>query len=138
MERNVADRVEEGRDRCDCRGRRWPWAFRLPICKSVRTNGCRKIDARDEGLALARDSGADVIINARQEKKKVIDEVLKLTHGMGADATVNVSDNGQAAALACAVTKMQYVLSELIPFLGQTLSLKRVLLLRTLETRSEA
>lgn len=57
-------------------------------------------------MASARDSGADVIINARQEKRKVIDEVLKVTHGMGADATVNVSDNGQAAALACAVTKM--------------------------------
>lgn len=69
------------------------------------------IDARDEGLALARDSGADVTIDARQEKEKVVGEVMKVTGGMGADATVNVSDNGQAAALACAVTKMQYVLS---------------------------
>ena len=67
------------------------------------------IDAREEGLALARESGADVIVDARQEKEQVVAEVMKVTNGMGADATVNVSDNGQAAALACAVTKMQYV-----------------------------
>lgn len=72
------------------------------------------IDARDEGLALARDSGADVIVDARKEKEKVVGEVMKATNGMGADATVNVSDSGQAATLACAVTRMQYVLSELI------------------------
>ena len=70
------------------------------------------IDARDEGLVLARASGADVVVDARQEKEKVVSEVMKVTNGMGADATVNVSDNGQAAALACAVTKMQYVLPE--------------------------
>lgn len=69
------------------------------------------IDARDEGLALARDSGANVTIDARQEKENVVSEVMKCTNGTGADATVNVSDNGQAAAMACAVTKMQYVLS---------------------------
>ncbi len=67
------------------------------------------IDAREEGLALARDSGADIVVDARKEKEKVVGEVMKVTNGMGADATVNVSDNGQAAALACAVTKMQYV-----------------------------
>ena len=65
------------------------------------------LDARPEGLALAKDSGADVVIDATQMKEKVVGEVMKVTNGMGADATVNVSDNGQAAALACAVTKMQ-------------------------------
>ena len=81
------------------------------------------IDVREEGLALAGDSGADVVIDAKREKEKVVDEVMKVTNGMGADATVNVSDDGQAAALACAVTKMQYVLSEPTIFLlGQILS----------------
>ena len=65
------------------------------------------LDAREEGLALAEDSGADVVIDATQKKEKVVSEVMKATNGMGADATVNVSDNDQAAALACAVTKMQ-------------------------------
>lgn len=72
------------------------------------------IDAREEGLALARDSGADIVIDARQEKEKVVGEVMRFTNGVGADATVNVSDNDQAAALACAVTKMQYVSSEIM------------------------
>lgn len=83
------------------------------------------IDARDEGLALAKDSGADVVIDARQEKEKVVGEVMKVTNGMGADATVNVSDHAEAAALACAATKMQYVFSESIfPLLDQILSLE--------------
>ena len=83
------------------------------------------IDARDEGLALAEDSGADVVIDARQEKEKVIGDVMKFTNGIGADATVNVSDNSEAAALACAVTKMQYVfLESIFPILDQTLSLE--------------
>ena len=72
------------------------------------------IDAREEGLALAKDSGADIVMDARQEKAKLVGEVMKTTNGMGADATVNVSDNAQAAALACAVTKMQCVLSNFV------------------------
>lgn len=82
------------------------------------------VDAREEGLALAKDSGADVVIDARGEKKRVVGEVMKVTNGMGADATVNVSDNGQAAALACAVTKIQYVLSEpIVSLSNQILSI---------------
>lgn len=64
------------------------------------------IDARDEGLALAKKNGADVVVDARQEKEKVVEEVMKVTNGMGVDATVNMSDAEGAAALACAVTKM--------------------------------
>lgn len=64
------------------------------------------IDARDEGLALAKENGADVVVDARQDKEKVVEEVMKVTNGMGVDATVNVSDAEGAAALSCAVTKM--------------------------------
>jgi propanol-preferring alcohol dehydrogenase len=64
------------------------------------------IDARDEGLQLAKDCGADTIVDARQSKEKVVEEVRKVTGGEGADATLNVSDHKTAAALAAAVTKM--------------------------------
>ena len=61
---------------------------------------------RDEGIALAKANGADVVVDAGQEKKKVVEEVMKVTKGKGVDSTVNVSDAQGAAALACAVTKM--------------------------------
>ena len=64
------------------------------------------IDAREEGLALAKESGADVVVDARGEKATVIQQVKDVTNGMGVDATVNLSDAPNAAALACAVTKM--------------------------------
>ena len=64
------------------------------------------VDARDEGIALAKESGADVVIDARQGKEKVVEEVKKVTNGKGVDATVNISDAEEAAALSCAITKM--------------------------------
>lgn len=54
------------------------------------------IDARDEGLALARESGADTVVDARLGKEKVAEEVRKVTGGVGADATLNVSDHETA------------------------------------------
>ena len=63
------------------------------------------VDAREEGLRLARESGADVVVDARGEKGKVVEEVKKVTNGKGVDACVNVSDHPTAAALACAITK---------------------------------
>ncbi|KZL81297.1 alcohol dehydrogenase protein [Colletotrichum incanum] len=64
------------------------------------------IDARDEGLELTRKNSADVVLDARREKKGVVEEVQKATGGLGADATLNLSDADGAAGLACAVTKM--------------------------------
>ena len=63
------------------------------------------IDARDEGLALSRESGADVTIDARKGNESVMKEIQEVTGGAGADATINVSDAESAAAIACAVTK---------------------------------
>jgi propanol-preferring alcohol dehydrogenase len=63
------------------------------------------IDARDEALSLAKECGADVIVDARKGKKKVVAEVNKVTDDQGADATLNVSDHESAAATAAAVTK---------------------------------
>lgn len=64
------------------------------------------IDARDEGLELASQCGADTVVDARQDKEKVVEEVKKVTGGEGADATINVSDHDSAAATGAAVTKM--------------------------------
>lgn len=64
------------------------------------------VDAREDGLALTKTMGADVVVDAREGKEKVAKKVQEVTGGAGADATVTLSDAGSAAALACAVTKM--------------------------------
>lgn len=64
------------------------------------------VDARDEGLELSKQNGADVVIDARRAKAEVIREVQTATGRGGVDGTVNVSDAKSAAATACAITKM--------------------------------
>ena len=64
------------------------------------------IDARDEGLKLSKDMGADVTIDVREGNEKVVKQVHEVTNGQGADATVNVSDADSAAGTACAITKV--------------------------------
>ena len=73
------------------------------------------IDARDTGLALSKEMGADLVLDARKGKDGVIKVVKdftapgakgELAGAGGADATVNLSDAASAAGLACAVTKM--------------------------------
>lgn len=83
------------------------------------------IDARDEALDLAKECGANLVVDARQGKEKVVAEVHKVTNGVGCDAVLNLSDADEAASLACAITKMHglmiqiaqvyYLLSHLIP-----------------------
>lgn len=64
------------------------------------------IDARDEGIALSKEVGADIVVDARKDKKEVIKQVMQATGGEGCYATINVSDARSAAALACAITKV--------------------------------
>ncbi|KAL8953471.1 MAG: hypothetical protein Q9222_000675 [Ikaeria aurantiellina] len=64
------------------------------------------IDARDEALDLARSSGAHIVINARIGKEEVVKEVKKVTDGKGVDSALTLSDAPDAAAMACAITKM--------------------------------
>ncbi|KAK4888925.1 hypothetical protein LTR28_002856 [Elasticomyces elasticus] len=64
------------------------------------------IDARDDGLALTKSTGADVVVDARKGKDEMVKQVQEATNGEGADATLNLSDAPSAAATACAVTKM--------------------------------
>ena len=71
------------------------------------------IDARDEGLRLAQESGADATIDARKSKETVVEEVKKITGGQGAEVTLNVSDHETTAALGAAVTKMHGMLMQI-------------------------
>lgn len=64
------------------------------------------VDARDDGLEISKALGADVVVDARKGKEAVVKEVQEATDGIGADATVTLSDAESAAALAAAVTKM--------------------------------
>lgn len=64
------------------------------------------IDARDDGLAISRAMGADVVVDARGGHEDVVKRVQEATGGAGADATVTLSDAEGAAALGAAVTRM--------------------------------
>lgn len=78
------------------------------------------IEARDEGLELTREMGADVVVDARKGKDEAVEEVGKAVLGDdgkkvdhnglfatgGVDATINLSDADNVAGLACAITKM--------------------------------
>ena len=68
------------------------------------------IDARNEGLALSKQSGADLVVDVRQGDQEVVKQVHAFTDGVGVDAAVNVSDATTAAATACAVTKKHGVM----------------------------
>ncbi|KAF2675450.1 GroES-like protein [Microthyrium microscopicum] len=71
------------------------------------------VDARDEGLSLSKEQGADVIVDARKGKESVVKEVHAVTNDKGADSTVCISDHEDAAAIACAVTKMHGIMVQI-------------------------
>ena len=62
------------------------------------------VDARDEGLALSREMGADLVVDARKGKDAVVEEVHKVT-GKGVDATIELSGHPTAAETGSAITK---------------------------------
>lgn len=47
-----------------------------------------------------------MVIDARKGKEEAVKQVQELTGGLGADSTVTLADHNDAAALACAITKM--------------------------------
>ncbi|KAI6093010.1 GroES-like protein [Hypoxylon rubiginosum] len=63
------------------------------------------VDARDGALELARECGADIVIDARQGKDGVLAEVRRVT-GEGAHASLVLSDTEGATAMAAAATRM--------------------------------
>jgi len=71
------------------------------------------IDARDDGLSLSKDTGADVVLDARKGKEWLVEEVKKVTSGQGVDCAVTISDASNAAAIGCAVTKMHGVMIQI-------------------------
>jgi propanol-preferring alcohol dehydrogenase len=65
------------------------------------------IDARDEGFTLAKECGADTVIDARKGKKKVVEQVIKPREVKVQNTARNVSDHDSAVATSTAVTKMR-------------------------------
>ncbi|KAI0142521.1 GroES-like protein [Hypoxylon sp. NC0597] len=63
------------------------------------------IDARDEGLGVSREAGADVVLDARKGRAEVVGEVQRVTGGEGARAAIVLADAEGATALAAAVTR---------------------------------
>ncbi|KAK3676145.1 hypothetical protein LTR78_003895 [Recurvomyces mirabilis] len=62
------------------------------------------IDARDSGLELTRESGADLVLDARKGVPAMVEEVQKATGSTGVHASIVVSDHITAAPAACAIT----------------------------------
>jgi propanol-preferring alcohol dehydrogenase len=60
------------------------------------------LDTRDEALALAKECGADIILNARDANVK---EKIHEATGGGAQATINLAEAAPTIPLACAITK---------------------------------
>lgn len=62
------------------------------------------VDARDEGLQLLREAGADTVLDAREGIETVVKKIQNVTGGIGAAATINLSEAKCAAGLACSMT----------------------------------
>ncbi|KAF2769228.1 GroES-like protein [Teratosphaeria nubilosa] len=71
------------------------------------------VDARDDGLALSKENGADLVVDACKGKEANVAEIQKATGGQLADSTICVSDAKSAAGLACAITKMHGVMVQI-------------------------
>ncbi|KAI1213653.1 GroES-like protein [Annulohypoxylon truncatum] len=79
------------------------------------------VDARDEGLSVTRDAGADAVVDARgKSKDEVVAEVRRVittTMGgkgeKGAHASIVLADAGGATALAAAATRMHGTLVQI-------------------------
>ncbi|KAI1780335.1 GroES-like protein [Hypoxylon cercidicola] len=73
----------------------------------ARARGLRvaAVDARDGALGLARECGADVVVDARRGGEAVVEEVRGATGGEGAHASLVLSDAAEATALAAAGTR---------------------------------
>lgn len=63
------------------------------------------VDAREDGLALTKEAGADLVVDARDGKEKVVEQVHKVTDGKGVKATLNVSDAKSAIPTSGAITR---------------------------------
>ncbi|KAK5167722.1 uncharacterized protein LTR77_007421 [Saxophila tyrrhenica] len=62
------------------------------------------VDARDEGLALSREMGADLVVDARKGRDAMVEEVQKVA-GPGVDAVLELSGHPSAAETGAAITR---------------------------------
>ena len=62
------------------------------------------IDARDEGLALSKEMGADVVVDVRKGKEAMVEEVQKAS-GPGVHAVLELSGHPSAAETGSLVTR---------------------------------
>ena len=62
------------------------------------------VDARDAGLDLTREAGADLVVDARKGKDSMVEEVLGSTL-QGCDATIELSGHPTAIENGVAITK---------------------------------
>lgn len=62
------------------------------------------VDARDEGLALTKEMGADLVIDARKGKEAMVEEVNKATE-KGVSAVLELSGHPTAAETGGAITR---------------------------------
>jgi propanol-preferring alcohol dehydrogenase len=62
------------------------------------------VDARDTGLELSHQAGADLVVDARKPQNELLEAIHSATE-LGAHATLNVSDAEPAATTACLVTR---------------------------------
>ncbi|KAI1615922.1 alcohol dehydrogenase [Exophiala viscosa] len=78
----------------------------IKFAKALGLNGVA-VEARDEGLEVCKEAGADYVLDARKGKNELVEAIRAfIPQGPGVDATVNVSNADTAAALAYALTKM--------------------------------
>lgn len=63
------------------------------------------IEARDDGLALSRESGADAVLDARKGLPYLIEEAKKITGAGGVHASLELSGHPTGAEMATGITR---------------------------------
>ena len=76
----------------------------IQFAKKVKGLKVVGVDARDEGLALTREAGADLVIDARKGKEAAAEEVVKAT-GKGVHAIIELSGHPTAGPMGIALLK---------------------------------
>ncbi|KAF2395749.1 alcohol dehydrogenase, partial [Trichodelitschia bisporula] len=63
------------------------------------------IEAREEALALSKEVGADLVLDAREGDAALVQKIAEATGYGGVDASINVSNAKSAVTTACAVVR---------------------------------
>lgn len=71
------------------------------------------IDASDNGIALSKEMGADVVIDARLGKDAVVQKVMEVTNRQGVDASTCLTDAKVAPSVSCGITKRHGIMVQI-------------------------